>query len=131
MLKWAGGLTEPFQPNKLVVDPSNGYVYHPSPQPSRRKRSKGDEVDRYGALSLLGSNLVLSGWRTGWRLILISFAEGLGGSIEWKGGGISWLLLDANDAAIAGGACGIYPTAEGVESSLLCRVEAILSKQIV
>lgn len=89
MLKWAGSLWEPFQPDKLIVDPSNGYVYHPCPQPSRRRRGpRSSDVEteqRYGGLSLLGSNLVLSQLAEGLEIDPDAFEKGLGGSIEWKG----------------------------------------------
>ncbi|KAJ1042363.1 hypothetical protein NDA10_002286 [Ustilago hordei] len=88
MLKWAGTLTEPFLPEKLVVDSSNGYVYHPSPQPSRRRRkgAEGTETgSKYGSLSLLGSNLVLSRLAEGLEIDPYAFEKGLGGSIEWQG----------------------------------------------
>lgn len=85
MLKWAGTLTEPFQPDKLVLDPSNGYVYHPSPQPSRRRKSDQEAPSRYGSLSLLGSNLVLSRLAEGLEIDSDAFENGIGGTIEWKG----------------------------------------------
>ncbi|KAJ9474495.1 hypothetical protein PHBOTO_004970 [Pseudozyma hubeiensis] len=90
MLKWAGNLWEPFQPEKLVVDPSNGYVYHPSPRPSQRwsrrsKEGEGQGEQRYGSLSLLGSNLVLSTLAEGLEIDPDAFEKGSGGSIEWKG----------------------------------------------
>ncbi|SJX64788.1 uncharacterized protein SRS1_15213 [Sporisorium reilianum f. sp. reilianum] len=85
MLKWAGSLVEPFRPDSLVVDPSNGYVYHPSPQPSSRRRSKTSSAERYGSLSLLGSNLVLSRLAEGLEIDPDAFDRGVGGSIEWKG----------------------------------------------
>ncbi|GAC98097.1 hypothetical protein PHSY_005686 [Pseudozyma hubeiensis SY62] len=91
MLKWAGDLWEPFQPEKLVVDPSNGYVYHPSPKPSHRrstrssKEGEGEDEQRYGSLSLLGSNLVLSTLAEGLEIDPDAFEKGSGGSIEWKG----------------------------------------------
>lgn len=84
MLKWAGSLTEPFQPEKLVVDPETGYVYHPSPQPSRRRKGR-EEDSKYGPLSLLGSNLVLSRLADGLEIDPDAFEKGKGGSIEWKG----------------------------------------------
>lgn len=85
MLKWAGSLQEPFRPDALVVDPSNGYVYHPSPQQSSRRRSQPSEVQRYGSLSLLGSNLVLSRLAEGLDIDPDAFERGVGGSIEWQG----------------------------------------------
>lgn len=90
MLKWAGNQWEPFQPEKLVVDPSNGYVYHPSPRPSRRRSRGSKEAEdegeqRYGSLSLLGSNLVLSTLAEGLEIDPDAFEKGSGGSIEWKG----------------------------------------------
>lgn len=85
MPKWAGSLAEPFRPDSLVVDPRNGYVYHPSPQPSSRRRSKNGSVERYGSLSLLGSNLVLSRLAEGLDIDPDAFERGVGGSIEWKG----------------------------------------------
>ncbi|ETS62270.1 hypothetical protein PaG_03343 [Moesziomyces aphidis] len=88
MLRWAGTLQETFEPDKLVVDPNNGYVYHPSPRPTRRKRQTNEdsaEVQRYGALSLLGSNLVLSRLAEGLDIDPDAFDHGVGGSIEWKG----------------------------------------------
>ncbi|GAK66206.1 uncharacterized protein PAN0_012d4428 [Moesziomyces antarcticus] len=88
MLRWAGTLQETFEPDKLVVDPNNGYVYHPSPQPTRRRwqtRDDSTEVQRYGALSLLGSNLVLSRLAEGLDIDPDAFEHGVGGSIEWKG----------------------------------------------
>lgn len=88
MLKWAGSFTEPFRPDALVVDPSNGYVYHPSPQPSRRRlmqNKDGNAESRYGSLSLLGSNLVLSRLAEGLEIDPDGFEQGRGGSIEWQG----------------------------------------------
>ncbi|EST09291.1 Protein of unknown function DUF4505 [Kalmanozyma brasiliensis GHG001] len=82
-LSWAGRQTETFQPDALVVDPTNGYVYHPSPQPSRRK--KEGATDKYGRLSLLGSNLVLTRLADGLDIDPDAFERGEGGSIEWKG----------------------------------------------
>lgn len=86
-LKWAGNLWEPFQPDKLVVDPSNGYVYHPSPQPPNRRKKvdDGEKGQKYGSLSLLGSNLVLSKLAEGLEIDADAFERGIGGSIEWKG----------------------------------------------
>lgn len=87
MLKWAGSLEEPFQPDKLVVDPKNGYVYHPSPQHSRRRGSGNSNVEasKYGSLSLLGSNLVLSRLAEELDIYPEKFDQGEGGSIEWNG----------------------------------------------
>ncbi|TKY88653.1 hypothetical protein EX895_002284 [Sporisorium graminicola] len=85
MLKWAGSLSEPFRPDQLVVDPSNGYVYHPSPQPSSRRGSKASTGEQYGSLSLLGSSLVLSKLAEGLEIDPDVFDRGIGGSIEWKG----------------------------------------------
>nr|CDI55202.1 conserved hypothetical protein [Melanopsichium pennsylvanicum 4] len=88
LLKWAGTLTEPFQPEQMVVDPENGYVYHPSPKRQNRRRNKSDtsqDVKRYGELSLLGSNLVLSRLAEGLEIDAELFEKGVGGSIEWQG----------------------------------------------
>lgn len=86
-LRWAGTLTEPFRPDELMVDPENGYVYHPCPQPTNRrsKKSEGERQSRYGQLSLLGSNLVLSRLAEGLEIDPDAFEKGSGGSIEWKG----------------------------------------------
>ncbi|SPO30950.1 uncharacterized protein UTRI_05426_B [Ustilago trichophora] len=87
MLKWAGSLIEPFRPDQLMVDPSNGYVYHPSPRPSSRRRQGGEKEkeSKYGKLSLLGSNLVLSRLADGLEIDPDAFERGQGGSIEWQG----------------------------------------------
>ncbi|SPO29604.1 uncharacterized protein UTRI_05426 [Ustilago trichophora] len=88
MLKWGGSLTEPFRADELMVDASNGYVYHPSPRPSRRRGKQGGEKEkesRCGKLSLLGSNLVLSRLADGLEIDADAFERGQGGSIEWQG----------------------------------------------
>lgn len=87
MLKWAGSLLEPFRPDQLLVDPANGYVYHPCPQSTRRKQRSAREATqpRYGPVSLLGSNLVLSRLAEGLDIDAEAFEQGEAGSIAWKG----------------------------------------------
>lgn len=56
-LHYGGSLTSPFDPTALRVDPKSGYLFHPSPNPSRRRAAT--EPSRYGPYSLLRSSLVL------------------------------------------------------------------------
>ncbi|BGP28826.1 hypothetical protein JCM10296v2_000562 [Rhodotorula toruloides] len=56
-LHYGGSLTAPFDPAALRVDPTSGYLFHPSPIPSRRRAAS--EASRYGPYSLLRSSLVL------------------------------------------------------------------------
>lgn len=84
-LRWAGTRQESFRPDELMVDPTNGYVYHPSPLRPNSRRKGTDRASPYGKYSLLGSNLVLSRFADGLEIDPDVFHEGQGGSIEWHG----------------------------------------------
>lgn len=84
-LRWAGTKLEAFRPEELVVDPSNGYVYHPSPSRPNSRSKIVDKTSPYGKHSLLGSNLVLSRFAEGLEIDPDQFHRGQGGSIEWNG----------------------------------------------
>ncbi|BGP36692.1 hypothetical protein JCM10450v2_000582 [Rhodotorula kratochvilovae] len=54
-LRYAGTLTQAFDPAAVRVDPSTGYLFHPSPTSRRSKAAPS----RYGPYSLLRSSLVI------------------------------------------------------------------------
>ncbi|GAA5887641.1 hypothetical protein JCM6882_001479 [Rhodosporidiobolus microsporus] len=54
-LAYGGAQTLPFEPSSLRLDPSTGYLFHPSPVPRRSKTG----ISPYGPYSLLRSSLVL------------------------------------------------------------------------
>lgn len=96
-------MTCSFQPDKLKVDQDTGYLFHPSPEPPlaslRRKAEQGASYHPYGAYSLLSSNLVLQRLASGLELDIDCFADGVGGSIEYKGRRYDLGLLSEEDAA--------------------------------
>ncbi|GAA6001901.1 hypothetical protein JCM10207_002370 [Rhodosporidiobolus poonsookiae] len=75
-LVYAGGLTSPFDPSSLRVDPSTGYLFHPSPIPRRARDGKSP----YGPYSLLRSSLVLERFSHS-----LDLDEKGGGSFEFDG----------------------------------------------
>ncbi|BGP12709.1 hypothetical protein JCM10213_008847 [Rhodosporidiobolus nylandii] len=75
-LTYAGSLSTPFDPFSLRLDPSSGYLFHPSPLPRRAKTG----LSPYGPYSLLRSSLVLERFSDGLEL-----DEDKGGSFEYEG----------------------------------------------
>ncbi|GAA5980643.1 hypothetical protein JCM10908_001719 [Rhodotorula pacifica] len=77
-LRYAGSLSMPFDPASLRVDPSTGYLFHPSPVTQRTKRSHTSPY------SLIRSSLVLEHLAS--SLELDSGSErGGGGTYEFAG----------------------------------------------
>lgn len=74
VLHYGGTLTEPFRPDALRAD-LDGYLYHPSPQPSKKRSAR----ERYGSYSLVGSALVLAKFRE------MDVGEDGSGSFLWRG----------------------------------------------
>ncbi|EPQ27902.1 uncharacterized protein PFL1_04646 [Pseudozyma flocculosa PF-1] len=91
-LHYAGSLQHDFAPDSLHVDPSTGYLYHPSPDPTsdsvrtrRRAKSKPDSAQRYGRFSLLSSSLVLQHLAHDLEIDPDQFHAGDAGSVQWQG----------------------------------------------
>ncbi|GAA6032816.1 hypothetical protein JCM8097_000810 [Rhodosporidiobolus ruineniae] len=83
-LRYADTLSTAFDPSSLRVDPSSGYLFHPSPL-SRRSRSRSTKAEEpaaspYGPYSLLRSSLVLERFSDSLEL-----DDEKGGSFEWAG----------------------------------------------
>lgn len=76
-LRYAGSLSLPFDPQALRVDTASGYLFHPSPTSSRRRRNA---PSRYGPYSLLRSSLVVEHFAKSLEL-----DERGGGTFEYKG----------------------------------------------
>ncbi|BGP21637.1 hypothetical protein JCM10295v2_000512 [Rhodotorula toruloides] len=76
-LHYGGSLTTPFNPATLRVDPESGYLFHPSPLPSRRRAA---ETSRYGPYSLLKSSLVLEHFASS-----LEYDDDGRGSFEYQG----------------------------------------------
>ncbi|GAA5926326.1 hypothetical protein JCM3775_000986 [Rhodotorula graminis] len=77
-LRYADSLSLPFDPQALRVDAATGYLFHPSPAGSRRRR---DAPSRYGPYSLLRSSLVIEHFAKSLELD----EEGGGGTFEYEG----------------------------------------------
>ncbi|GAA5914225.1 hypothetical protein JCM8208_001525 [Rhodotorula glutinis] len=76
-LRYAGSLSLPFDPQALRVDAVSGYLFHPSPTSSRRRRHA---PSRYGPYSLLRSSLVIERFAKSLEL-----DEEGGGTFEYEG----------------------------------------------